>query len=276
MDAAAVQKFIQDLTKQPEAKKAAGWIVAFTNAEDASADDLQELLSADPALGERILRVSNSVMLGHPGAVEEVHQAILFLGFERIISIAVGMKTMDIFNIRGGGDTRNLWMHSYEVALLASGLARYARVPRAGETFLAGLLHDVGRVIFTGIDRKGYLAVEPSEAMFEKERELFGCTHADAGAWFVEKLGLPADIVQATLYHHRPEEGRGKSAQAAVVALAEGLSRKLSPRKEDDGIWTKGHDAVLEGLSISQESIDTVGEKFEEARAEVETLFPVA
>lgn len=276
MDAAAVQTFIQDLTKPTEATRAMGRIIAFARAEDASADDLQVLLSADPSLAERLLRVSNSVMLGHPGAIQDVHQAILFLGFERIISIAVGMKAMDIFHIRGTFDVRNLWIHCYETALLASALTRYIRVPRVGESFLAGLLHDAGRVIFYGLDRKGYLGIEAAETMFEKEKELFGCTHAEAGAWFVEKLGLPADIIQATLYHHRPEEGRSRTPQAAVVSMAEALSRRFSPRREDDGLWTKEHDGVMKACSLSNDDLAAVGEKFEDARSEIEAFFPSA
>jgi HD-like signal output (HDOD) protein len=144
-----------------------------------------------PALAERVLRIANSVFLGRSGQIKNIYQAIMFLGFERIKSLSLGMTVLNAFPTRVSSTAENLWIHSYEVAYLSSLLAEYVPMTLPSECFLAGLLHDMGRIVFYGMDQKGFMQIETGASMFEQEREAFGCTHTVAGAWLVEALGMP-------------------------------------------------------------------------------------
>jgi len=273
MTAREVTRFIKGIGNLSTIPVLLGKILSIIRDENASADKLYELIAADPALAERVLRIANSAFFGHSGEVKSIKQAILFLGNDRIKSIAVGMTVMDIFPASSSFKVENLWIHSYEVAFIAAALSDTVMLTQPKECFLSGLLHDTGRIILYAMDHTAFLKIETTDSMLMKEKEQFGCTHAEAGAWFLEEIGMPAEIVTTTLYHHNPSSAEENRDMVSVVALAEALSRRLSPRIEDDGIWTREHDAVLLELSVSAATVDALQEKLNEAKVEIESFF---
>lgn len=241
--------------------------------ESSDCDDLREIITYDPALAERVLRSANSVLFGHAGRINDIQQAILFLGFDRIKNIALGMTVMKILPSPGAFTVTNLWVHSYEVAFLASVLSSVIPMTNAGECFLAGLMHDIGRIVFYGMAPEKFMKIETTDTMLEQEQTAFGCTHAQAGAWLVESLGMPLEIAENIRHHHRPSGATDHREMIAVTALAEALSRGFSPRVEDDGIWITEHDALLLEFSITQDQIRAAGDQLAAASPEIAAMF---
>lgn len=273
MEAADVKRFIKGLNDLSTIPALLGRILSIVRDERSSPQDLYRLISHDQALAERVVRTANSALFGHSGEVKDIKQAIMFLGYDRIRSIAIGMAVMDIFPARSSFSMKNLWAHSYEVAFLSAAISEVVPVTCPRECFLSGLLHDIGRVIFYRINYKGFLDIETTDDMFEREKEIFGCTHADAGAWFAEETDMPPEIVSTTLYHHRPSMSKDYRDAVAITSLAEALSRRFSPRIEDDGIWTEEHDAILLELSLTDDDIMFIGERFCGAKPEIDRFF---
>ena len=270
-----IREFVKEVYRSRTIPSMMGKILALVKDEKSSHQDLFLLISHDPALAERVIRVANSVLFGHSGEVRELRHAVMFLGYERLRSIALGIGVMDVFSSskRKSLDVQNLWVHGYEVAYLSAVVSDTISMATSPESFLCGLIHDIGRIIFFEKDRERYYAIGTSEDMLKKELALFGCTHAEAGGWYAESAGLPDDIIEAIRCHHHPSGATGNPLGVSIVSLAEVFSRRFSPRFIDDGLWTPEHDAIMLELDIGEESMQAIADKVGGMKNDIESFF---
>jgi putative nucleotidyltransferase with HDIG domain len=268
-----VKRYIKQLDDLATTPALLSKILSLVNDDTKSIEDLNDLISFDQALAQRVLKVANSAFFAHSGEIANIHQAVLFLGLDRIKSIAVAMTVMNIFPARGSFQIENLWIHSYEVALLSSMLSERVAVTQPQECFLAGLLHDIGRIVLYNLDHELFGAIETTDTMLEQETDLYGCNHAQAGAWFAEEIGLPASVVTTIKYHHQPSSAPDDMSLVSLVALSEALTRMFKPRVEDDGIWTQEHNAILLEFSLAQEDLQALGTILLAMQPNIESFF---
>lgn len=268
-----VKDFIARLSDLSTIPDMLGKIICIIRDENSSPQDLYTLISHDQSLAERVVRIANSAIFGHSGEVKEIRQAIMFLGCERIKSIAMGMSIMEIFPSRNSFNLKRLWIHSYEVAFISAMLSEITPISSPSETFLAGLLHDIGRIILYKIDPKRFLEIKTTDDMFDREIELFGCTHMDAGSWFAEGRGLPEEIVYSIRYHHKPSLADKFRDIISIVSLAEALSRVFSPKIEDDGIWSNEHSAILLEYSLKDDHLNNIKQQLDAAKPDIQDFF---
>jgi len=272
-DKSEVKQFIKRFHDLSTTPALLGKILALIRDDTYSIENLSNVISYDPAMAERVLRISNSAFFAHPGQIKDVQQAVLFLGADRIKAIAVGMTVMNIFPSPGSFHIENLWLHSYEVAFLSSVMSDKISITQPQECFLSGLLHDIGRLVLYSMDHQRFHQIETTDTMLAQETELFGCDHAEAGALFAEEIGLPSGIVTTIKYHHTPSAAPEDMSMVSLVALAEALTRMIKPRVEDDGIWTREHDAILLEFSLAENDLHEIGERFKEAQVQIESFF---
>jgi putative nucleotidyltransferase with HDIG domain len=269
-----IKDFIAGLNKTYTIPPMLSKILAVIRDEESPPEQLYRLISHDQAFAERVITFANSAMFGHSGQVRDIKHAILFLGYEKIKSIALTMAVMDIFPAgHTSFNIKNLWIHGYEVAYLSAAIADIISMAAPREVFLCGLLHDIGRVIFYRKDREKFFKIGTEENIFDKEKELFDCTHAEAGAWYAEHCNMPEDIVLSILYHHNPSKTTGNRLGVSIVSLAEALSRRFSPRVEDDGIWIKDHDAIILELKLNEDDLSVIGQKLHGIKRDIENFF---
>lgn len=272
MEASEVRRAIEKLDSLSTIPVVLTQILRATSDPSSPPEHLFEIISRDQAIAAKILKMANSPFFGHSGKIGEIQQAIILLGYDRVRSIALSISVVTMFSRKGDKNLRNFWAHSFEVAFIAAYIADSATIVSQQTAFLAGLLHDIGRLIFYKLYRDRYRSILGTDDLLEKEIAIFGCDHAEAGSWFAKKTKLPAEQVLAILYHHAPSQAKEFTDIVSVVSLAEALSRRYSPKIEDDGIWTADHDAILLELALTNEDLEEIGVRLGQEILEIQSF----
>ncbi|MBI4618227.1 MAG: HDOD domain-containing protein [Planctomycetes bacterium] len=179
--------------------------------ESVSMDRVVSRLELDPALCSKILKLVNSAFYGFPRRIASLHRAVVLLGFNTIKQVALGATVMDLFDGRSTGDfhPHALWSHSVDCGTYASVLGAALGVRDSDTLFVAGLLHDVGKLalreavpdLFQEALRDLGRAGGP---LFEAERRVLGFDHAEAGALLARAWGFPERMALLFRVHHLP------------------------------------------------------------------------
>ena len=170
---------------------------------------LAKTISQDQGLTAKVLKVANSALYALPREVKNLQQAAMVLGFTTLKSIVISASCRSIYK-KFGMLERTLWTHSVATAMAAHLLARQLDSKHRDEAFVAGLMHDIGKVVMINGARDQYkevlrIAREEAKPMIEVEQQLFGFSHADVGSILVERWELAPSLEQAVFLHHDPE-----------------------------------------------------------------------
>lgn len=202
----------------------------------ADAAALGEVVAHDPALTSRLLRLVNSASYGLPSRVETVSRAVALVGTEELRHLVLSAAaTGALQRLRPQGlDLEAFWHHSVHCALLVRALAA-RRQPRQRERgFVAGLLHDVGRLVLChqapGACRA---AAEPplrtGAELLARERAALGFTHADVGGELLRAWGLPESLWEPVQCHHEPGAAQRYPVDAALLYLGHAVAEVEEP-----------------------------------------------
>jgi putative nucleotidyltransferase with HDIG domain len=194
--------------------------------EDPSLAQIARIISKDVGMAAKILQLANSAFVGSSGHVSSLVQGLSMIGTETVRTLVLSVHVFSQFkgNPQVEATLPILWDHSVEVSALAQRIASAEKCPKAlvEESFTAGLLHDIGKVVLLAEMPREYREIYESgpDTGAGLERKRFGCTHAEVGAYLMSIWGLPFALVRAVGYHHHPGEAAetGFSSLTAVHA----------------------------------------------------------
>ena len=202
--------------------------------DDASLARVGSIVSKDPAMTARVLQIVNSAFFGLRRRVADIGQAVTLLGIDTISSLVISLHVFRQHRLPPDQMVliEGLWERSLSVAHLAKAIMKMDVATRgiAEEAYLAGILHDAGKLVFADNWPEEFTRVERGGAAIGAERAAFGADHAFVGAYLLALWGLPDDIVEAVAYHHQPSlcEAGGSPVLAAVHA-AHAISVRPDP-----------------------------------------------
>jgi putative nucleotidyltransferase with HDIG domain len=174
-------------------------------------DRILGILAKDPALSATMLRLANSVAYAGAAQVMDLRTAVMRLGFDATLNL--GRSAAIIRSFRGGGqhlDPFTLWQHSVAVGLMAKAICQLQKRNYLGDSaYLAGLLHDIGKIALDRCFAEEYAPVVAATATgrinLEVEAEFLGMTHAEVGAMVATNWGFPDELVVAIRDHHQEQ-----------------------------------------------------------------------
>lgn len=181
--------------------------------EDASMETIGKIVGQDLGMTATVLKVVNSAFFGLPRAVSSVAQAVGLLGLDLIRSLVLSYQLFTSFEAKGpiSFSLQGLWRHSAVTASFAKRIAQMEGADRStlDDAFMAGVLHDVGKLPLFFYARQSYEdilgSVRAGEGLlFEVEERALGTSHAEAGAFLMGLWGMSDTVVRAIAFHHRP------------------------------------------------------------------------
>jgi len=211
-DQATLAAVLQKLDTVATLPEITARIMSVVNSPSSTADDLNEVITHDPALVARLIKIANSSFYGRATKITSVHRAIVMLGFDAIQSLAIGASMETLFRgsrLCNGYTPKDLWTHSLAVGVVAKDLAAQLKMPMAEEVFLAGMTHDLGLLaaLPTYPDPLAEICEEAKgegKDFCEIELHRLGLTHAELGAAVAEKWNFPPFCAHAARFHHSP------------------------------------------------------------------------
>ena len=210
---------------------------------DSTPSEVENIVKYDPGLTANILKLTNSAYFGIPTKVSSVKQAIILLGWKRLIQVVTTIcmsplmkKASPGYDLRSG----ELWKHSIAVAVAAELLVKTLNIPDSDEVFTAALLHDVGKLILVSFVKKD---LEQIQAMVTKgisldvaESMVLGTNHAEVGGQILHKWSFPAELVNAVQWHHEPESCENGCVLSDIVHVANTVGLMAGFGKAEEGI----------------------------------------
>lgn len=214
-------------------------VLAVTADPESCAEDLVNAILPDQAMCATILKFANSTFFGIPRDVATMSKAINVLGFSEVQNIVLGKAVFNSFKKIGRKNKKSInmfWVHSFSCGLAASIIAKDLKCPQS-ELFIAGLLHDIGKLIFLLAlpeDYKPILDQEITDQLQcrQEEFEAFGIDHCLVGYKILNRWLFPQRLLTSVAHHHQPEECEDYTLYAIIVEISDALTHLVATKQQ--------------------------------------------
>ncbi len=199
-----------------------------------SISDIGRVVAQDAGLAARLLRIANSALYAFPSPIETISRAITIIGTRQIRDLTLATSIIEAFCGQGEELLRmeDFWCHNIGCGVTARVIATYRQEPNPERFFVAGLLHDVGRMVLLQQlpDQSRALfhaARQQQRPVWQLEGEFCGCDHSAVGGLLLNRWRLPDSLVEPVRWHHQPNQAVRYPLETAVIHLADIISHAL-------------------------------------------------
>lgn len=259
-----IEEAFDEIRRLPTLPDVALKITNMVNDPATSMRQIESVIEVDPVLSSTVLKVVNSSFYGMAQEISSLRLALVILGIKEIRNLVLSLSVLKMFNGVDSHifDLHEFWKHSAATGQISKTLARRLNLHFAGEEFVSGLIHDIGKMVLINQLKEDYLSLYRTARikqidLWKEELDELGFHHGHVGGWLADKWNLPGKLRSAIIFHHAPHETQDHFQLVAVVALANTL---LEMHQLDvlDEFQFEDHPAVelLLNHSIGLETID--------------------
>jgi putative nucleotidyltransferase with HDIG domain len=230
-------EIIKLVDKMPAFPQGVTKVLELTARADCSSKDLIRVIEHDPVMTMKILKLVNSAFFGLTRPINSISHGVVFVGINTIKNLALTIAAIGMLPSRNdaGFNINEFLLHSIGVAGVAKRLAGELGVPDKDATdyFVAGLLHDFGKVVLAQFKPAPFrqaldLSADGSRPLHQAEREVLGLDHAEIGGLLAERWKLPLSLADCIRRHHRPhealEDGRMRDSVFAANQIVHSIA----------------------------------------------------
>ncbi|HHJ12981.1 MAG TPA: HDOD domain-containing protein [Gammaproteobacteria bacterium] len=228
------------------------------------ADDIAGLVSVDPNLTTRVLRLANSAFYRFRRKIDTVSRAVTVIGTAELYQLVLSISAVKSFSGIANELVRmeTFWRHSVYTGLMARALAIRANVLHPERLFVAGMMHDIGALVLYHqrphvMQELLLIADGDEQLLYTAEMDRFGFSHATVAARLMENWQLPDELIDAIAWHHAPGQAAGNGIEARILYLAEHMVNASeqgnfmgTPKEE-----THMPGAMLEEVEVSEDEL---------------------
>ena len=266
IDSKALRHRVENISALPTIPSVLKKLSVIIENPQVSLNEITEFVSNDPALTIKILKMVNSAIYGFPGRISSVSHAIMLLGLNVVKGLLLGVSVFEVMQKAMGG----LREHSLACAVTARIIAKRKGIKEPEEISVAGLLHDIGKVILALEFPKEYEEVmkqaeKTGITIHEAERASFSESHATIGFWLAEKWRFPVNLAEIIQCHHQPQMSKRAPLETAIVHFADILVRGRGIGFAGDPYVPAVNPAAFDLLQLSETELLEILNEMEDA-----------
>jgi len=275
---AKARRLVSNQVKLPVLPSIATMVMRELTRPETSAEQVADIIRQDAAIAAGVLKVANSIVYKRRVATSTLEAAIVRLGYQLVRDLVISLSTRSMFRTTDQAD-QQLWDHAIATALAAKVVAAETRRTDPNEAFVAGLLHDVGKIVlkndnhdrFMGAAKRITTENMPSSAA---ERSAFSFHHGTVGGILLMEWNLPQEMANAIYWHHDLENPENIPAHSQnltwVTSLANAIVNSLGINLGMKSIEPGAESQIAcEALGVSERAMTKMTKKVESAyRAE--------
>ncbi len=236
-DRVAAKREVRRIKNLPTVPGIVAKISRMVENPETSAAEVGRLITQDQVLSAKVLRMANSAFFGMSRKISSIPQALMILGFDVVKGLVLTSSVFDMIQKSMAG----LWEHSIGCAAAAGAVATTLGRDDAEEILVAGLLHDLGKVVLAlNMPEEMKLIREKVEKenlfFYEAENAILDFHHGEIGQWLAEHWNLPESLAEPMRLHHNPERATIRPECTAIVHLADVIIRGWGFGYAGDGL----------------------------------------